>query len=138
MKWRLQRHMCFAYGGETGYNYRMSNVIADVVRGQLPHLQEHIAQKKAIYMRYKEGFKDLPVKVNPYDEANSEPNLWLSCFLIDKDAMCQWVLGETEALYRSAGGLEAQRLDFALGERYRQILQRGCFGAGGADAEIWH
>jgi dTDP-4-amino-4,6-dideoxygalactose transaminase len=70
-----------------------------VVRGQLPHLEEHIAQKKAIYMRYKEGLKDLPVSMNPYDEANSEPNFWLSCLLIDRDAMCRQVRSEKEALY---------------------------------------
>lgn len=84
---------------ELGYNYRMSNVIAGVVRGQFPYLEEHIAQKKAIYMRYKEGFKDLPVSMNPYDEANSEPNFWLSCLLIHPDAMCRQVRSETEALY---------------------------------------
>lgn len=74
---------------EIGYNYRMSNVIAGVVRGQLPYLQEHIDKKKAIYERYKEGFKGLPVMMNPYDEENSEPNFWLSCMIIDKDAMCE-------------------------------------------------
>lgn len=84
---------------ELGYNYRMSNVIAGVVRGQLPHLEEHIAQKKAIYMRYQEGFKDLPVVMNPYDSDNSEPNFWLSCLLIDEAAMCKQVRGESEALY---------------------------------------
>lgn len=89
---------------ELGYNYRMSNVIAGVVRGQIPHLEEHIAQKKAIYMRYKEGFKDLPVMMNPYDVENSEPNFWLSCMLIDKDAMCRQVRGEKEALYISEPG----------------------------------
>ena len=89
---------------ELGYNYRMSNVIAGVVRGQIPHLEEHIAQKKAIYMRYKEGFKDLPVMMNPYDTENSEPNFWLSCMLIDKDAMCQQVRGEKESLYISEPG----------------------------------
>lgn len=73
---------------EVGYNYRMSNVIAGVVRGQFPHLDEHIAQKKAIYMRYREGFKDLPVSMNPYMEDVMEPNFWLSCLLIDEDAMC--------------------------------------------------
>ena len=72
---------------ELGYNYRMSNVIAGVVRGQLPHLEEHIAQKKAIYERYKEGFKDLPVQMNPYDTENSEPNYWLSCLLLEKEAL---------------------------------------------------
>lgn len=84
---------------ELGYNYRMSNVIAGVVRNQIPHLEEHIAQKKAIYMRYKEGLRGLPVQMNPYDEKNSEPNFWLSCMIIDKDAMCKQVRGEQEALY---------------------------------------
>lgn len=84
---------------ELGYNYRMSNVIAGVVRNQIPHLEEHIAQKKAIYMRYKEGLKGLPLQMNPYDEKNSEPNFWLSCMIIDKDAMCKQVRGEQEALY---------------------------------------
>jgi dTDP-4-amino-4,6-dideoxygalactose transaminase len=89
---------------ELGYNYRMSNVIAGVVRGQLPHLEEHIAQKKAIYMRYKEGLKDLPVSMNPYDEVISEPNFWLSCLLIDRDAMCRQVRSEKEALYMGEHG----------------------------------
>lgn len=89
---------------ELGYNYRMSNVIAGVVRGQIPYLEEHIAQKKAIYMRYKEGMKDLPVQMNPYDEKNSEPNFWLSCMIIDKDAMCKQVRGEQDALYISESG----------------------------------
>lgn len=84
---------------ELGYNYRMSNVIAGVVRGQMVHLEEHIAQKKVIYERYKEGFKDLPVIMNPYDENVSEPNFWLSCLLIDEDAMCKQVRGEQEVLY---------------------------------------
>ena len=86
---------------ELGYNYRMSNVIAGVVRGQFPYLEEHIAQKKAIYERYQEGFKDLPVKMNPYDAENSEPNFWLSCMIIDPEAMCKQVRGEQEALYIS-------------------------------------
>ena len=84
---------------ELGYNYRMSNVIAGVVRGQMGYLDEHIAQKKAIYNRYKEAFKDLPVSMNPYDADIMEPNFWLSCLLIDEDAMCKQVRSETEALY---------------------------------------
>ncbi|MCK9182736.1 MAG: DegT/DnrJ/EryC1/StrS family aminotransferase [Fibrobacteraceae bacterium] len=89
---------------EIGYNYRMSNVIAGVVRGQMPYLEEHIAQKKAIYMRYKEGLKGLPVQMNPYNAKDSEPNFWLSCLLIDKSAMCKQVRGETEALYVHESG----------------------------------
>ncbi len=84
---------------ELGYNYRISNIVAGVVRGQIPYLDAHISQKKAIYERYKEGFKGLPVSLNPYDEKNSEPNFWLSCLLIDKDAVCKQVRGEQDALY---------------------------------------
>ena len=89
---------------EVGYNYRMSNVIAGVVRGQFPHLEEHIAQKKAIYERYKEGLKELPVSMNPYDEENSVPNFWLSCLVVDKNAMCRQVRGEQDALYVAEAG----------------------------------
>ena len=89
---------------ELGYNYRMSNVIAGVVRGQLPFLEEHITRKKGIYERYKEGFKNLPVSMNPYDENNSEPNFWLSCLLIDKDAMCKQVRSDNKACYISEIG----------------------------------
>ena len=84
---------------EIGYNYRMSNIIAGVVRGQMPYLDEHIAQKKAIYERYKEGFKGLPVTMNPFDANTSVPNYWLSCMLIDRDAMCEQVRGENKPLY---------------------------------------
>ncbi|MCD7965476.1 MAG: aminotransferase class I/II-fold pyridoxal phosphate-dependent enzyme [Clostridiales bacterium] len=89
---------------EIGYNYRMSNVIAGVVRGQIPYLDKHIEQKKAIYERYKEGFKDLPVQMNPYDEENSVPNYWLSCMIIDPEAMCKQVRGEQEELYTPEHG----------------------------------
>lgn len=89
---------------ELGYNYRMSNVIAGVVRGQYPYLENHIAQKKAIYERYKEGLKNLPVKMNPFDRINSIPNYWLSCMIIDETAMCKQVRGDHEAFYKSQYG----------------------------------
>ena len=84
---------------EIGYNYRMSNVIAGVIRGQIPHLEEHISQKTAIYKRYMEGLSDLPVSMNPFDTASSVPNHWLSCLIIDSDAMCRQVRGECEPLF---------------------------------------
>ena len=89
---------------ETGYNYRMSNVIAGVARGQMPHLDEHIALKKAIYERYKAGFSDLPVTMNPYDPEVCEPNFWLSCMLIDKSAMCKQTRGDIDSSYISESG----------------------------------
>lgn len=89
---------------EVGYNYRMSNVIAGVIRGQYLYLEQHIAQKKAIYMRYKEGLKDLPISMNPYDEIMMEPNFWLSCMIIDKAAMCKQVRSDNDACYISEPG----------------------------------
>ena len=89
---------------ELGYNYRMSNVVAGVVRGQFPHLEEHIAQKKAVFERYREGFKGLPVQMNPIDFKNSEPNYWLSCLIIDKDAMCSQTRGDLEAQFTPEHG----------------------------------
>lgn len=89
---------------ELGYNYRMSNVIAGVVRGQFPYLEEHIAQKKAVYEKYKEGFRDLPVTMNPYDEKKSEPNFWLSCMLIKPEGICRQVRDDQKALYIAEAG----------------------------------
>lgn len=83
---------------EVGYNYRMSNVVAGVIRGQYPYLEEHIAQKKAIYERYKKGLKGLPVKMNPVVKG-TKPNYWLSCLIIDEDAMCKQVRDDSKALY---------------------------------------
>jgi len=84
---------------EIGYNYRMSNVIAGVIRGQIPYLEKHIKRKKEIYERYKNGLKNLPIKMNPYDDKNSEPNFWLSCMIINKKAMCRQVRDDNKALY---------------------------------------
>ncbi len=89
---------------EIGYNYRISNIVAGVIRGQLPYLDEHISQKKAIYERYKEGLKDLPVAMNPFDSEKSVPNFWLSCCLIDEDAMAPHVRGEQDELWHSVPG----------------------------------
>ena len=89
---------------EIGYNYRMSNIVAGVVRGQIPYLAEHIAQKRAIYERYKAGLADLPVSMNPWDSEKSVPNFWLSCLIIDEDAMAPTVRGEQDYLYQSVSG----------------------------------
>lgn len=89
---------------EIGYNYRMSNLIAGVIRGQLPHLEEHIAQKRAIYERYQKGLEGLPVQMNPYDAKDSEPNFWLSCMILDEQAMCRQVRGETDVLFAPEHG----------------------------------
>lgn len=88
---------------EVGYNYRMSNVIAGVIRGQYLHLEEHIAQKKAVYERYLKGLEGLPVRMNPITEGTT-PNYWLSALIIDDDAMCRQVRDDHQALYIPEAG----------------------------------
>lgn len=83
---------------ELGYNYRISNIVAGVALGNTEHLFEHIEQKKAIFERYEEGFKGLPIKMIPIIDG-CVPNYWLSCAIIDRDAMCRQVRGERDALY---------------------------------------
>ena len=88
---------------ELGYNYRMSNIVAGIGRGQLLHLEEHIARKKEIYERYKEGLKDLPITMNPYLEC-SEPIFWLSCLTINSEGMCEQTRTEMEYSYKKEAG----------------------------------
>ena len=104
-KWSTQAREAAAWyqHEEVGYNYRMSNVIAGVIRGQYPHLEEHIAQKKAIYERYKEGLKDLPIEMNPIVEG-TEPNYWLSSLVIKPEYMCKQVRDDSTALYNKEPG----------------------------------
>lgn len=84
---------------ELGYNYRMSNILAGIGRGQYLHLAEHLAQKRAIYKRYQEGLKDLPITMNPYIKDLMKPNCWLSSILIKPEAMCHQIRGEKEVSY---------------------------------------
>jgi dTDP-4-amino-4,6-dideoxygalactose transaminase len=84
---------------ELGYNYRISNIVAGIIRGQIGHLDEHIERKKEIYERYKEGFRNLPIIMNPYDVEKSSPNFWLSCILIDSSALSKQVRSESETLF---------------------------------------
>lgn len=79
---------------ELGYNYRMSNVLAGIARGQLEHLEEHREGKKKIYNRYKQGLKTLPITMNPYLMNDSEPNFWLSCLTINQDAYKEGITPE--------------------------------------------
>lgn len=68
-----------------GYNYRMSNVVAGVGRGQLLHLEEHKALKQAIYRKYCEAFADVPeISMNPMNP-DGDANNWLSCMTIAPD-----------------------------------------------------
>lgn len=89
---------------EIGYNYRMSNIIAGIIRGQIPYLEEHISQKRAVWERYESGLADLPVSMNPWDREKSIPNFWLSCCIIDEDAMAPHVRSEQSELWTHEAG----------------------------------
>ncbi len=91
---------------EIGYNYRMSNVVAGIGRGQLIHLEEHKALKTEIYKRYQAGFAGLPVSMNPWTQ-ESEPNFWLSCLLID-ESVADKVTPETLRLALQEENIEAR------------------------------
>ena len=88
---------------ELGYNYRMSNIVAGIARGNSLHLEEHIAQKRAVFERYREGFRGLPLSMNPMED-KAESNYWLSCIIIDPDAMCDQIRDEKRALYTPEKG----------------------------------
>ncbi len=88
---------------DVGYNYRMSNVVAGVIRGQYKYLEQHIAQKKAVYERYCEGFKDLPVRMNPITDG-TQPNYWLSAMLVDEEYMCSQSRDDLTATFVSEKG----------------------------------
>ncbi len=88
---------------ELGYNYRMSNVLAGIGRGQMLHLEEHKARKKEIYERYRKGLAGLPVQMNPY-LSDTEPNFWLSCLLVDEDAMTEQIRSDHDSRYTKESG----------------------------------
>ena len=100
-KWSTQSRESAAWyqHKDIGYNYRMSNIVAGIGRGQLLHLDEHIALKKKIYKRYRDAFSDLPVAMNPFDEKTMSPNFWLSCLLIDDKFLCRQVRSDNQALF---------------------------------------
>jgi len=69
---------------EVGYNYRMSNVLAGIGRGQLEVLDERVAQRRAVAFRYRDAFEDLQgLELMPQAAYGLHTN-WLSCFLVNE------------------------------------------------------
>lgn len=89
---------------EIGYNYRMSNVIAGIVRGQWGYLEKHIEAKRKIYKHYENALKDYGIQMNPYDVENSEPNFWLSCMFIDENYMSEMIRSGDGYIYSQIHG----------------------------------
>lgn len=72
---------------EIGYNYRMSNVVAGIGRGQLQTLREYIKKKQEIYERYETAFAGIPaIQMNPMNP-DGEANHWLSCMTLEPDCI---------------------------------------------------
>jgi pyridoxal phosphate-dependent aminotransferase EpsN len=70
---------------EIGYNYRMSNVLAGIGRGQLEILDQRVKQRRAIAFRYHDAFADLPgISLMPQASYGLHTN-WLSCFLLEEE-----------------------------------------------------
>ena len=105
-KWSTQSREPVAWYQHTelGYNYRMSNLIAGVIRGQLPWIQDHIDRKRRIYTTYRDMLKDLPLRMNPFEDEVAKPNHWLSCILLDREAMCEQTRTDLTASYRPEAG----------------------------------
>ena len=71
---------------EIGYNYRMSNIVAGIGRGQLKVLDERIKQKTDIYNNYKEGLKDITdIRIQEIPK-DTKPNHWLSVITLNKNS----------------------------------------------------
>ena len=88
---------------EVGYNYRMSNVVAGIGRGQMTVINKRIEQKKYIYDKYRESFKDIDeIEIMPEFE---KPNHWLSVITLKDESKVEAII---EAL--SKENIEARRV----------------------------
>lgn len=85
---------------EIGYNYRMSNVLAAIGRGQMLHLDERVEAKRAVYERYAKAFSDIPGIALMPEAEKGRSSMWLTSITVDPDetgttAMDIWkVLGD--------------------------------------------
>lgn len=93
---------------ELGYNYRMSNIVAGIGRGQFLHVEEHKDQKVKIYNRYKSEFENSPLTMNPY-LTNTDPSHWLSAMLIDRDVFNKGLTPEKIRVYLEELNIETRR-----------------------------
>jgi pyridoxal phosphate-dependent aminotransferase EpsN len=115
---------------EIGYNYRMSNLLAGMGRGQLEILSLRVAQRRAIASRYREAFSDIE-GITPMPQANYGLHTnWLSCFLIDQDTFGH----SRDELIRllDAAGVESRPVWKPM---HLQKLYAGCSRYGGGVAE---
>jgi pyridoxal phosphate-dependent aminotransferase EpsN len=115
---------------EIGHNYRMSNVLAAIGRGQLEVLDERVRQRRAVAFRYRDAFADLPGLTLMPQAAYGLHTNWLSCFLVDREAFGASRDDVLSAL--AAVDVEARPLWKPM---HLQPLYAGCDRYGGEVAE---
>jgi dTDP-4-amino-4,6-dideoxygalactose transaminase len=91
---------------EVGYNYRLSNLLAAIGRGQLLHLEQKVARRRVIAARYVEALRDLPGVVFPKAAEDADWNGWLTTLTIDPKVT--GVDREAVRLHLRAHGIEAR------------------------------
>jgi pyridoxal phosphate-dependent aminotransferase EpsN len=118
---------------ELGYNYRMSNVVAGIVRGQLEILTQRVEQRRAVFARYRAGLADIPGIEPQPDAPDSIHSRWLSCFLVDQKVFGMSAAGLIR--YLDAANVEARPVWKPL---HTQPLYRECEVIGGNVAKDLH
>jgi pyridoxal phosphate-dependent aminotransferase EpsN len=118
---------------ELGFNYRMSNVVAGIVRGQLEILEQRVAQRRAVFERYRSGLAGLPGIEPQADAPDSHHSRWLSCFLVNPDQFGMTAADLIRALDRA--NVEARPVWKPL---HTQPLYKKAPVVGGAVAENLH
>ncbi len=115
---------------ELGYNYRLSNVLAGIARGQLLVLSQRVAQRRAIAFRYQAAFNDLSgIELMPQAAYGLHTN-WLSCFLVDER---QFGLSQAELIrFLDAANVESRPVWKPM---HTQRLYQGYECVGGSVAE---
>ena len=71
---------------EIGYNYRMSNIVAGIGRGQLKVLEKRVAKKREIFNNYAEAFKDIEIEMMPALNGDQRSNCWLSTIVVKPES----------------------------------------------------
>ncbi len=115
---------------EMGHNYRLSNVLAGIGRGQLEVLDDRVRQRRAVADRYREAFADV-AGLSPMPEASYGLSThWLSCFLVDRSA--SGVSRDEVLAALAAEDIEARPVWKPM---HLQPLYAGCERVGGGVAE---
>jgi len=118
---------------ELGFNYRMSNVLAGIGRGQLQQLDARVAARRRIAFRYRDAFADLAgLQLMPQAPWGLHTN-WLSCFLVDSG--CFGASRDTIMQALAAEDIEARPLWKPM--HLQPFFRDAPFYGGGVSADLF-